>query len=190
MKRIFVLILIIPLIVFPSWTGTWDKGYVVEEKVDTFPAMQLPRTGFTYLWDGYNIHDNSIEYLPWLRGPGDRFSSPIFQLLFNGNDSIYIDSLILVYGFLSALDDTDTVVFRIDTAKVVTSFFYYTYKDTFMTNQSSGLHSIAITDIGMNRLWAFNHPTVVLFYKNAGDTYPTYRIHGFIVRYKAYYKVR
>jgi len=48
MKKLVFFILIIPLLL-SSWTGTWDKGYVVEEKVDTlryttvYPAATIQR---------------------------------------------------------------------------------------------------------------------------------------------------
>ena len=85
MSRIFVLILIIPLIVFSSWTGTWDKGYVVEEKIDTFKFTN-PSLAFTHGNAGYingGAHSNLITMGYILSGTGKRISFPLlFSYLF------------------------------------------------------------------------------------------------------------
>jgi len=192
MKKLIFFILIIPLLL-SSWTGTWDKGYIVEERIDTLSMIQLPWTRVTNCSEGVNIYSSRTEYNPYLTASNQRFVTPLFKLLFNGNDSIYVDSLVLVYHLGPAFNDTDTVVFRIDTVHVVTNGYrdrYYVYKETLITNQSEGQHRIAITDIGMNKQWAFNHPIVTLWYKKAESSPPFCYLFGFIIYYKVYYKVR
>jgi len=119
MKKFVFFILVFPLVML-AWTGTWDKGYVIEERIDTFKFTN-PSLAFTHGKAGYingGSQSNLITMGYTLSGTGKQISFPLLfsYLFYTGCEKVYIDSMqLLYYHYNDVSDNADTIWAEIDT---------------------------------------------------------------------------
>ena len=189
MKKLVFFILIIPLLL-SSWTGTWDKGYVVEEKVDSIPTAYMMNYPLGRSW--YNAFFNDyIDFRVWGYATGQGVTVLPFHFLFNGNEKVFVESLQVVYKIDNYdLTDADTILVRVDTLKKSYTRYYYSYLVEEITAVPKGIY---ISTFTMQKEILFKEKgnyAVTLYWKvNAGSNNDI-EILYVVFYYKAYYKVR
>jgi len=190
MKKLVFFILIIPLIL-SSWTGTWDRGYVVEEKIDTIPLYIA--SNFYVSWVGQGtVTDNYSFAGAAFNNTGHRAIFPlVFTKLFvKGAEKVHIDSIRFYYYVADTIDDADTFYIRIDTLRYTAlSQNFYKYKSQRLPNTTS-LHStpfVTFYDFDIVEPLRYH---VIWWLKKKGATGFGISLKPAIAFYKAYYKVR
>ena len=183
MKKLIFFILIIPLIL-SSWTGTWDKGYVVEEKVDTLRFTTIYTTA-----SAQRIINSTSTYLEWqLNTPGHvLIAHHLFSKLFyDGAEKVYIDSLKVTF-YHNVIDSSDTFYVRIDTLGSSNNSRWYPFKTLLIPEYTTnGLSEVSFYDLEIKQPEKFS----IFWWMKAEGTATYLNPRWVIIYYKAYYKVR
>lgn len=182
MKK-YIFFLTIPLIL-SSWTGTWDKGYVVEEKVDTFAWMYYTTSTGNEIFRMRRV--NSNEY--WVRLDATN-ETVIFKLPVQECDSVYLDSVKFIMHTLYSPSNAETLWVNLEKVKWIASIspILTEKRDTIIGGFPSGTLFTFVIEKGFSRLRLRQYfITIGLKKRKSG----AYYLNWGIAYYKAYYKVR
>ena len=152
MRRFFLIFLAVWLILpLFGWRSLcvfgWakDGGGTISECVDTLTWVD-EWWAYTYTYKGLTQTDTSLVLARGLTSVGQYH---FFKLdrLFNGADSIGVDSIKCLFHWGGTANDSDTVIFAIDTLKPINTnnHYFYSLKMTYITGSN---HVDMMKDIG------------------------------------------
>jgi len=162
-----------------AWAKDDGEGSSESVCVDTLTWVD-EWWAYTYTYQGISQTDTSVIISRGLTANGHHH---FFKLdrLFENADSIYIDSIQALYHWGGTANDSDTVVFSIDTLKPVNSNNHYFYSVKYTYLQTGTATSTTLTGLGMFRSPSF---VILRLYKRTGS-HGCFQ-HGFVVFYKKY----